>query len=175
MLFDPFVGTTFDPRWSIGGTVTAGASVARFDARSGFAYLAYDDVPAITEVGFRGTIVEVAGGVHQFSVQFGETTKPDAEYCEVYGNPGLELKITRLVGTDYSLIGSAPISALAPGPVSMRFRHTANGFSCELANGGQTYLAEGAGDCAEPRSFTYLQFSQFLVTVDAFVEVEPAP
>ncbi len=175
VLFDPFVGNTFDPRWQTGGTVTAGASVARFDARGGLAYLAYEDVPGITEVGFRGTILEVSTGVQQFSVQFGEITKPDAEYCEVYGNPGTEMKITRLVGTDFSSIGSTPITPLAPGPFSMRFRHTATGFSCELVTGNQTYVVQGSGDYAEPRSFTYLQFGEFLVTVDAFAEVEPGP
>lgn len=175
VLFDPFTSSVLDPRWMNSGPVTVGQSAARFDARGTVVFLAYQDVPDTTEVALRGAIGEVASGVQQFSVQFGELSKPDAEYCEVYGDPGTELKITRLVGDTFSGIGSTPISPLAPGPFSLRFRHSAAGFWCELVTGGKTYVAEGPGDYAEPRSFTYMQFAELLVTVDSFVEVEPQP
>ena len=39
----------------------------------------------------------------------------------------------------------------------------------------QTYTVQGPGGFAETRAFTYLQFSQFVISVESFVEVQPAP
>jgi Thrombospondin type 3 repeat len=174
-IFDPFTGSAFDPRWTVGGDVTIGNSVARFDSRGGIAFLAYSDVPDTTEIAIRGTILEIAPGDKQLSLQFGEQTNPDAEYCEVYGDPGEGLKLTRAVGSTYSSFDFVATPALATGPFVMRFRHSAAGFACELTMGGQTYAAAGVGGFVEPRSLTYIQFINMLVTVDSFVEIEPAP
>lgn len=173
VIFDPFVGATLDARWTAAGDVTLGSSTVRFDG--GAPSLGYATVPATTEAAMRGTIAEIRAGIHMLSVQFGEITNPDAEYCEVYGNPGMLLKITRATGVNYDSIAETPIPALAPGPFALRFRHSAAGFWCELATNGQTYTASGTGTFAEPRSFTYMQFSSMLVTVDAFAEIAPAP
>ena len=172
-LFDPFVGSAFGLRWTWNGTVTVGGSLARLDGRGGGApYVGYDDVPGMTEVVVTGTVLDLdAGSVLQLSVQFGELTNSDAEYCEVYG-AGTQLKIMRGVGATFTSIDEVAIPALAPGPFVLRFRHSAAGFWCELTTGGQTHTAAGAATYSEPRSFTYMQFASMLVTVDSFVEID---
>ncbi len=173
VIFDPFLGNGFDARWTSAGDVTIASSVARFDG--GAPSLGYVTVPATTEVAIRGTIVTIYAGIKMVSLQFGETGVADAEYCEVYGDPATELKITRQVGVGFEGIGQTAIPGLVPGPFVMRFRHSSAGFWCELAMGGQIYTASGAETYAEPRAFTYMQFGGMLVTVDAFAEIGPAP
>lgn len=175
VLFDPFLGNAFDPRWSSNGPVTIGQSVARLDGRAGLPLLAYKTTPANTEIAITGTIVEIALGTQFLSLQFGDLVGADAEYCEVYGAPATELKITREVGTSFFGIAMTPITPLQPGPFTLRFRHSAAGFSCELTSGGQTYRAEGPGTYLVPRKLSYLQFQAFLVDVASFVELELAP
>lgn len=173
--FEPFLAP---PTWrtGTGSQFVAAQSALVTTATNITAWTGYRDDPTNTEVTMRGTIDAIGSGPKQLSLQFALEMGDGSEYCEVYGDPPVSFKITRGVPVDtFVTLAEMTIPALATGPFTMRFGHSASGLRCLLTTASATYDLSTPEAFAVPRDFIVLQFIELGVSIESFAQVDTTP
>ncbi len=172
--FDPFAGTTLDARWRLFGIPVAIAdSGVRLDSRTGTTAIGYDATITNTEIAMRGRIHTIGVSPRQVALLFATPPTGTTEYCEIYDDGPVLLKLMRaLDGDAFETLEVTALPPLAPGELTLRFRHDANGFSCDLVLDGASYRVTAPGDFERPRTVNVVQTISVDATVESYAEIE---
>lgn len=171
-VFDPFTGDTLDPRWRVTAGVALTNSRLEFIG-SGATAAGYLADPSRSAASFRGTLTRVGTSTErQISIQFGEATAPDADYCEVFGTAP-RFKLSRLTASGFEELAALDLAAVGAGPVAMELRATATSISCTaiIPPSTQPVTLTVARPLAKAWTFIYMQMIDTDAAIDNYAEV----